>query len=41
MINLYIKKAMCYIQVGDIEMFKIEQKKAEENYHKLKNNSAD
>ena len=37
MINLYVKKALCYIQIGDIQKFKIEQTRAEENFHKLKN----
>jgi hypothetical protein len=36
MINLYVKKALCYIQIGDIQKFKIEQAKAEEGYQKLR-----
>jgi hypothetical protein len=36
-----VKKALCYIQIGDIQKFKIEQIRAEETYHKMKTSDAD
>ncbi|CAD8096251.1 unnamed protein product [Paramecium sonneborni] len=38
LINLYVKKALCYIQIGDIYNFKISEEKAQEYYNKLNEN---
>lgn len=35
MINLYVKKALCYIQIGDIPKFLVEESRAEKMYEKL------
>ncbi|CAD8096003.1 unnamed protein product [Paramecium sonneborni] len=38
LINLHVKKALCYIQIGDLSNFKISEKKALEYYNKLNEN---
>ncbi|CAD8066571.1 unnamed protein product [Paramecium primaurelia] len=38
LLNLHVKKALCYIQIGDLSNFKISQKKALEYYNKLNEN---
>ncbi|CAD8194998.1 unnamed protein product [Paramecium octaurelia] len=35
LLNLHVKKALCYIQIGDLSNFKISQKKALDYYSKL------
>ncbi|CAD8161054.1 unnamed protein product [Paramecium pentaurelia] len=35
LINLHVKKALCYIQIGDISNFQLSEQKAEEYYNKL------
>ncbi|CAD8200890.1 unnamed protein product [Paramecium octaurelia] len=39
LINLHVKKALCYIQIGDLSNFKISEKKALEYYNKLNENT--